>query len=175
MESAEIIWLQFQFDGVSKLLQGSKCPQAGSFMLHKWAAEQGPGESSHHTISKKVSSSAVPEEASANILYLSSLIWVRCLFPNHCGGRSPTQTTCVMGVVNQRKSGWRCERRKWMLDGQPEHTWTRNILNKILKVLNLIVFKEIQIQWSNLLLIRLIKRRNIVCVCERDGEGQNWE
>lgn len=43
-------------------------PQTGSFKLEKLAAASSEYESSHHTISKKVSSPAAPKEASVNIL-----------------------------------------------------------------------------------------------------------
>lgn len=63
--------------------------------------------------------------------------------------RSAIQTTCsVMGgvgeeaVIIQRKHGGYCERRKWVLDGQPQYTQTRNLCNKILKVLSLISYQR---------------------------------
>lgn len=100
-------------------------------------------------ISKKVSSSAVSEEASTNTLYLSSLICVRCLSLNHllCVGvgggagavalfkgnrltlevevwKSHPNHMCDDGTqLSKEKAGWYCERRTWMLDGQPQHTW----------------------------------------------------
>lgn len=128
----------------SRLHQGSKldslllrwyCLQAGSFMLGKLAVASSEGESLYHTISKKASLAAPPEEASATTLHLSDLIWVRCLSLNHLcrevgvrvvgvalfkdsransragGVKIPSKPhVWWWGAVCQRISGWYCER-----------------------------------------------------------------
>lgn len=138
----------YQGSKVDSLLLHWYCLQAGSFTLEKLAAASSEGESLHHTISKKVSLAATPEEASATTVHLSGLIWVRCLSLNHLlckevgvrvagvalfKGNRPNSRAGGVKIPSKPhvwwcggclpKNKWVVLWEEWMLDRQPQCTW----------------------------------------------------
>lgn len=198
MKSLQIICLWFQFDGGSKLLQGSKfeslsfswyCPQAGSFVLEKWAVSRSD-ENPHITVPSRClcqqflrrpqqtpslqgawSLLPIPEP------FTVALYKVTGLTLELEAWRSHTNHLCDNGDrVIQRKSRWPCERRLsgcWTGNHSTHEQETYPI--KYEKCSISLVFKEIQVKLHNVLLIRLTKKEILFVYVREVVRRQDWE